>query len=140
MSENQVYHTVARVGEISEGQGAAFEVNGSMIAVFLDGGTYFATDDCCPHQGAPLSEGIVGDRSVTCTWHDWRFDLTDGKWVDNPRIRVATYPVRVVGDEIQVAVDGPAGPCGGVLNSGERASDACRLHRADRSDREHPGG
>jgi nitrite reductase (NADH) small subunit len=101
----ETYHTVARVGEIVEGRGQAFEVAGRVIAVFLDEGTYYAIDDACPHKGAPLCDGIVFDRSVTCTWHGWRFSLVDGRWLDSPRTRVDTYPVRVVGDEIQVAVD-----------------------------------
>lgn len=101
----ETYHTVARVGEIVEGRGQAFEVAGRVIAVFLDEGNYYAIDDTCPHKGAPLCDGIVFDRSVTCTWHGWRFSLVDGRWLDNPRTRVDTYPVRVVGDEIQVAVD-----------------------------------
>src|SRR5262249_23109332 len=99
------FHTVARVGEIPEGQGHAFEVGGRMIAVFFEEGKYYAIDDACPHQGAPLSDGIVFDKSVTCSWHGWRFSLEDGRWLDSPRTRVGTYPVRVVGDEIQVRVD-----------------------------------
>ena len=98
------YHTVARVGEIPEGQGRVFEVDGRMIAVFLEEGTYYAIDDACPHQGAPLSDGIVFDKSVTCTWHGWRFSLVDGRHLDGSRCRVATYPVRVEGDAVQVAV------------------------------------
>ncbi|MGE3822160.1 MAG: Rieske (2Fe-2S) protein [Isosphaeraceae bacterium] len=104
-SEGATFHTVARVGEIVEGQGRPCEVNGRVIALFLDSGTYFAIDDACPHKGAPLCDGIVFDKSVTCTWHGWRFSLADGRWLENSRIRVGTYPVRVVGDEIQVAVD-----------------------------------
>jgi NAD(P)H-dependent nitrite reductase small subunit len=100
----ETYHTVARVGEIPEGQGRVFEVDGRLIAVFLEGGTYYAIDDACPHQGAPLSDGIVFDKSVTCTWHGWRFSLLDGCHLDGSRCRVATYPVRVEGDAIQVAV------------------------------------
>ncbi len=101
------FTTVARVGEIPEGQGRVFEVDGQMVAVFLDGGHYFAINDSCPHQGAPLSEGIVYDKSVTCTWHGWRFSLEDGRWLDSPRskTRVACYHVRVEGDEIQVSTD-----------------------------------
>lgn len=98
------FQTVARVGEIAEGQGASFVVEDRVIAVILDEGTYYAIDDVCPHQGAPLCDGIVCDRTVTCTWHGWRFSLEDGRWIDNPRIRVGTYPVRVVGDEIQVSI------------------------------------
>lgn len=99
------FQTVAKVGEIPEGQGRAVELDGRMIAVFLDEGEYFAVDDACPHQGAPLSDGIVCNKSVTCTWHGWRFSLEDGRWLDSPRTRIGTYPVRVVGDEIQVSLN-----------------------------------
>ena len=102
---SESFQTVARVGEILEGQGRSCEVDGRMIAVFLDGGQYYAIDDACPHQGAPLSDGIVFDRSVTCTWHGWRFSLESGRHLEGSRCRVGTYPVRVAGDEIQVAVE-----------------------------------
>ena len=100
-----MYQTVARVGEVPEGEGRVFEVDGRMIAVFLDGGRYYALDDACPHQGAPLSDGAVFEKAVTCSWHGWRFSLEDGRWLDSPRTRVATYPVRVVDDQVQVAVE-----------------------------------
>jgi nitrite reductase (NADH) small subunit/3-phenylpropionate/trans-cinnamate dioxygenase ferredoxin subunit len=97
---------VARVGEIHEGEGQPFEIEGRIIAVFLDQGAYYAMDDSCPHQGAPLADGVVCDKSVTCTWHGWRFSLETGLWLDSPKskTRVNTYPVRVEGDEIQVEV------------------------------------
>lgn len=100
------FHTIARVGDIPEGQGRAYEVGGRMIAVFLTGGHYYAIDDVCPHQGAPLSDGVVFDKCVTCSWHGWRFSLEDGRWLDSlkSRTRIGTYPVRVAGDEIQVNV------------------------------------
>jgi nitrite reductase (NADH) small subunit/3-phenylpropionate/trans-cinnamate dioxygenase ferredoxin subunit len=92
------------VGEIAEGSGGSFEVGGRMIAVFLAAGKYYATDDVCPHQGLPLNDGFVDDCSVTCLAHGWRFTLADGCWDENPSIGVRTYPVRVVGDEIQVGL------------------------------------
>jgi nitrite reductase (NADH) small subunit/3-phenylpropionate/trans-cinnamate dioxygenase ferredoxin subunit len=101
----EVYQTVARVGDIAEGTGKPVEVEGRVIALFLDEGRYYAIDDACPHRGAPLCDGIVYDQSVTCTWHGWRFSLVDGRWLDSPRGGVDSYPVRVVGDEIQVAVE-----------------------------------
>ena len=96
------YQTVLRVGEIAEGRGVSVEVGGRVIAVFLDEGTYYALDDFCPHKSLPLNDGLVFDRSVTCLAHGWRFGLDDGCWTENPEIRTASYPVRVVGDEIQV--------------------------------------
>lgn len=98
------FHTVAQVGDVPEGQGRVYEVGGKLVAVFLDEGAYYAIDDACPHQGAPLSDGIVFDKTVTCTWHGWRFGLEDGRHLEGSRCKVATYPVRVQDGQIQVAV------------------------------------
>ncbi len=100
------FQTVAKVGAIPEGEGRSFEVSGRIIALILDEGVYYAIDDACPHQGAPLCDGLVMDKTVTCTWHGWRFSLEDGTWLDSPKskVRIGSYLVRVEGDEIQVEV------------------------------------
>ena len=103
MSES-LYRTVAHVGELVEGCGVPVELDGRVIALFFDEGLYYAIDNACPHQGAPLCEGTVYDKSVTCLWHGWRFSLENGTWLDSPRTKVGSYPVRVVGDEIQILV------------------------------------
>lgn len=98
------YQTVAQVGEVVEGQGFPVDLAGVPIAVFLSNGEYFAIADSCPHNGAPLCDGTVAGREVVCSWHGWRFSLVDGKRLDAARGKVETYPVRVVGTEVQVAL------------------------------------
>ena len=100
------FKTVAKVGDIPDGEGRPYEVNGVIVAVFNVGGEYSAIDDTCPHQGAPLSEGYVEGEGVTCPWHAWRFSVKDGRWLDNPtsKLKVETFEVRVEGNEIQVKV------------------------------------
>src|SRR5437764_14655 len=51
------FRTVCRVGDVVEGEGRTVAVGDKLIAVFLEGGQYYAIDDCCPHMGASLSEG-----------------------------------------------------------------------------------
>ncbi|MFN4260187.1 MAG: Rieske (2Fe-2S) protein [Gemmataceae bacterium] len=99
------FQTVCRVGELSEGQGKTISLNGKIIALFLHEGQYYAIDDMCPHMGAPLSDGYVEAGTVTCNWHAWRFRLADGAWADNPRLKIGSYPVRIVGDEIQLKLE-----------------------------------
>jgi nitrite reductase (NADH) small subunit/3-phenylpropionate/trans-cinnamate dioxygenase ferredoxin subunit len=94
--------TVARVGDLSEGQSKTIRVGNKLVALFLEAGCYYAIDDTCPHMGASLAEGSVEGGIVTCSWHGWRFRLTDGTWADSPRVKIGSYPVRVLGDEIQV--------------------------------------
>jgi len=102
------FQTVCQVGEVIEGEGRTVAVGQKLIALFLEGGAYFAIDDCCPHMGSSLSGGWVENGIVTCPWHAWRFRLADGAWADNPRLKIGCYPVRVVGNEIQVQVADPS--------------------------------
>lgn len=106
------YQTVAKVGEIPEGQGRAFAVDGTMVAVFHVDGEYTAINDICPHMGASLAAGYIDGHGVMCPWHAWRFSVKDGTWLDNPRSQLKNdcYPVRVQGDEIQVLVPEPGTP------------------------------
>ena len=96
------FETVGNVIDFEEGRGKAVPVEGRMVAVFRRGEKWFAIDDLCPHMGASLAEGHLEDNTVTCPWHAWRFCIADGTWEDNPRLKVDTFEVRVVGDEVQV--------------------------------------
>jgi nitrite reductase (NADH) small subunit/3-phenylpropionate/trans-cinnamate dioxygenase ferredoxin subunit len=98
----ECWQTVARTDEIPEGEGRAFTVNGRAIAIFNDRGAYHAIDDTCPHAGASLSHGTLAEGTVTCAWHGWRFYLCDGSWADYRKLKIGVYPIRVVGDEIQL--------------------------------------
>jgi nitrite reductase (NADH) small subunit/3-phenylpropionate/trans-cinnamate dioxygenase ferredoxin subunit len=102
------FQTVCRVGDLGEGEARAVAVGPRLIAVFRTGGQYFAIDDVCPHMGASLSGGYVEGGVVTCPWHAWRFRLADGAWADYPKVKIGCYPVRVLGEEIQVQVTRPA--------------------------------
>jgi nitrite reductase (NADH) small subunit/3-phenylpropionate/trans-cinnamate dioxygenase ferredoxin subunit len=102
----QDFVTVARRGEIAEGQGATFTVGERIVALYHTAGKYYAIDDLCPHMGASLGAGYVDGKTVTCPWHAWRFNVCDGTWVDNPGLKVDAFEVRVEGDEIQVRIGG----------------------------------
>ncbi|TWT47095.1 3-phenylpropionate/cinnamic acid dioxygenase ferredoxin subunit [Thalassoglobus neptunius] len=100
---------VAKTGEIPDGEGRTYPVNGKMVAIFNLSGEYLAINDLCPHMGASLSAGYVEDGQVSCPWHAWRFRLTDGKWMDNPKSDIKTdcYEVKVEETDILVRVPAP---------------------------------
>ena len=95
---------IAKAAEIPSGSGKTFEVGDRPIAVFNCDGTFYAIDDTCPHQGGPLGEGELAGTIVTCPWHEWRYDIRTGVNEDDPGCQVSSYPVKVEGDEILVAV------------------------------------
>ena len=98
------YVKVATTSEIPQGSGLTVEVGDKPIAVFNCDGSFYAIDDTCPHQGGPLGEGEVEGTIVTCPWHEWRYDVRTGVNTDDSGCKVASYPVKVEGDAVFVAV------------------------------------
>ena len=60
----------------------------------------YALDDCCPHKGGPLPEGIVHGSLVTCPLHNWVFDLATGRAQGADTGQIATHAARVEGGRI----------------------------------------
>ncbi len=100
------YVTVAHVGDVKKGQVKTFAAQGHHIALCNVEGTYFATQDLCTHDGGPLGEGELIDFDIECPRHGGRFDVRTGEVTALPPVfPIKTFPVRVEGDEIQVALD-----------------------------------
>jgi len=97
------YVTVARVGDVPDGGVRVVRIDDLPIAIFRLGDQHFALEDVCTHDGGPLAEGFVEGDVIECPRHGARFDIRTGAVLAMPAIApVPTYPVRVVGDAIQV--------------------------------------
>ena len=94
--------TVARVADVAPGTGKAVVAGRREIALFNVDGTFYALDNTCPHQGGPLAEGWIEGSTVTCPWHAWCFNLTDGTMTLGDYAAVDTFEVRVEGDAVRV--------------------------------------
>jgi nitrite reductase (NADH) small subunit len=93
----------AKVAEIAPGTIHELEVGGKTIALANVAGKFHAIENACLHQGGPLGEGELEGAVVTCPWHGWQFDLTNGKIVQNQSVPgVVCYEVEVAGEEILV--------------------------------------
>lgn len=74
------------------------------VAVFRTGeDEVFALEDRCPHQGGPLSQGIVHGRRVTCPLHEWVIELATGEAAGPDEGATGTYSVRVENGRVLVA-------------------------------------
>ena len=77
--------------------------DGETIAIFrtaTDG--VFALLDRCPHQGGPLSQGIVFGESVACPLHNWCIDLGSGRAAEPDEGCVTRFEVRVVDGDVEL--------------------------------------
>jgi 3-phenylpropionate/trans-cinnamate dioxygenase ferredoxin subunit len=99
------YVTVATVDELSSGQRKLIEIDGEPMAVFNIAGQYFAIADVCSHDDGPVAEGEVSGTEIACPRHGAHFDLHTGKALTLPAVvDIPAYPVRVVGDEVQIGL------------------------------------
>lgn len=60
-------------------EGRAVKAGGREIAIFNLGDRFLAVHNRCPHQGGPLSDGMVSGTTVVCPLHAWKVNLETGK-------------------------------------------------------------
>lgn len=115
-------YVVARVEELPPGSRRIVRVGRLEIGVFNVDDRYYALPNVCAHQFGPLCEGVVTGtltanaetgwrpawlhegRILTCPWHALEYDITTGRCLAYPKIRLRQFPVRVEGDQLVVVV------------------------------------
>jgi nitrite reductase/ring-hydroxylating ferredoxin subunit len=95
---------VAKESDVPAGSAKEVELNGRVVAIFNLGGKFHAMEGICPHAGGPLAEGTVEGTVVTCPWHGWQFDLTNGQNVYNSKCVQHCFEVKIEGGEILLAL------------------------------------
>jgi len=100
------FQTVAKTSDVPPGHAIVVELDDYRIALaHVEGNGFYAIDDVCTHDGGPLGEGQLDGCAIECPRHGARFDVRDGRVLRMPAIiPVRTYEVRVVDDEIRVAI------------------------------------
>lgn len=109
---------VCSLDDLPDGTMRAFRVEGRDLLLVRNGDQVYALRDICPHQGAPLSAGVLtcarlaggvgehrADRSnriIRCPWHNWEFDAGDGAALHDPTRRVASYPASIRSGQVVV--------------------------------------
>ena len=72
------------------------------VAVFLHEGKLSAISNACAHQNGPLGEGKIIRCLVTCPWHGFQYDVTNGSSPAPFTEKVPTYNLKVEGNTILV--------------------------------------
>ncbi|MEO1000610.1 MAG: Rieske 2Fe-2S domain-containing protein, partial [Pseudomonadota bacterium] len=97
------WRRVADLGAFEDGRAVVVRLGGDeRAAVFRVGGALHAVSNACAHQGGPLGEGRVIDGCITCPWHGFQYRPEDGCSPPPFTERIATYPLRLEGREVQV--------------------------------------
>jgi nitrite reductase/ring-hydroxylating ferredoxin subunit len=98
---------VARESEMAVGSMKLARVDGQRICLVRTATGFHALDNACPHEGYGLVTGALDGELLTCEWHNWKFDVSDGSCVLGEEA-VACHEVTLDGDEVVVTVRRPS--------------------------------
>ena len=103
MTQKEV--TVARSGELKDGEMKQVSVDETEILLARAGGKYYAVGAHCTHYGAPLVEGVLSNDRIICPWHHACFNATTGDLEEPPALdALPCYGVRVEGESVIVSL------------------------------------
>ena len=101
MTQKEV--TVARSGELKDGEMKQVSVNGTEILLARIRGKYHAVGAHCTHYGAPLVEGVLSNERIVCPWHHACFNAAKGDLEEPPALdALPCYELRVENENIIV--------------------------------------
>ena len=91
---------MGKIADLPPGKALVKKILARRIAVFNDNGKLYGLEADCKHMKASLTTGKVSGGIVTCSWHDWSYELATGKCITVEKMDLKTYPIEVVDDDI----------------------------------------
>jgi nitrite reductase/ring-hydroxylating ferredoxin subunit len=103
-AESSEVFDAGRVEDLPHGNSKTIDLpEGRELALFNVNGEFYATENFCPHKGAPLSNGLLCAHVIECDWHGWQFDVRTGECL-TVREKLETYEVVVEGDRVKILI------------------------------------
>ena len=109
-SDVSEWRDVCAIDDVIPGTGVAALIDGNQIAIVRTrDGRFAALSNFDPFSNAfVIARGIVGDRAgvpkIASPIYKQNFSLETGQCLDDPSVRLAVYPIRVVSGRIQISV------------------------------------
>ena len=95
---------VARVDEIPDGQRRLVQVDELSVGVFHHNGQWYALHNSCLHRGGPVCTGNLEGNTLTCPWHGYQYDVTNGQLLLDRQATLPMYRVELRGDQVYVHI------------------------------------
>ncbi len=107
LEEVKIWFKAGKTKDFLTNRGSCIKYKNKQIAVFnfARRDTWYACQNACPHKmEMVLSRGITGSSDeipkIACPMHKKTFSLIDGSNLNGEDYSIATYPVKIVGDEV----------------------------------------
>ncbi len=89
------------INDVPENGMKIFNMHNIEFVIVNQNKKYSAIYNKCPHMGGSLGDGSIDDSSyLTCTLHNWQFDLETGKGPEGYEDSIPTFELDIQGDSI----------------------------------------
>jgi len=95
---------VMALAELWSGEMVATVVDGKKLVVLRVDDQVFAYEDRCAHQGVALSEGRLTGTTLTCSAHQYEYDVCTGRGINPKNLCLRGYAVRLENGDVLVDV------------------------------------
>ncbi len=110
-TSSTAWQSACPLDDLPDGDVWPVRVQERELALFRMGDEVFATDIMCTHGAGRLCDGFVEDGKIECPIHQGQFDIRTGRALCEPLTEdLRTYPVKVDGLQVFVAIDAADAP------------------------------
>jgi nitrite reductase/ring-hydroxylating ferredoxin subunit len=102
IERKEVY--VGNVADIPDGERRILQVGDISVGVFHHEGQWYAMQNSCLHRGGPVCTGTLEGNTLTCPWHGYQYDVTNGQLLLDRHAKLPTYRVELRGDQVYVHI------------------------------------
>jgi len=96
MQEKIEYLKIASKEELEGEDRILLEIDNKEILLVQHEGSFFAVENVCSHDGAPLGDAHIEDGEIVCPRHGARFNLNSGEATALPAVvGIPVYRVKI---------------------------------------------
>ena len=95
---------VGRAEDIPDGERKLVQVDDLSIGVFHHQGDWYAVRNSCLHRGGPVATGSLEGDVLTCPWHGYKYNVTNGELLADPKAKLDMYLVEVRDGELHLQI------------------------------------
>ncbi len=109
LNEVKIWFKAGKTADFPSNGGGCIKYKNKQIAIikFDRRNEWYACQNLCPHKmEMVLSRGMIGSADdipkIACPMHKKTFSLVDGSNLNGDDLKIATYPVKIVENEVFV--------------------------------------
>jgi nitrite reductase/ring-hydroxylating ferredoxin subunit/hemoglobin-like flavoprotein len=94
----------AHSDEIPEGERKLLNIDHLSIGLFHHKGGWYALRNLCLHRGGPVCTGKLEGDTLTCPWHGFQYNVTDGHLLIDEKAHLDSYRVELRNGDIHLFI------------------------------------